>query len=70
MKLKSNFTFLFDKRTVPYCNFYKYLGVNIDEHLDYKFTVEKHSDSAGRALACIITKMIIIYLPSSHLMNT
>ena len=30
----------------------------MNEHLDFKFTVEKHSDSAGRALGAIITKMI------------
>ena len=57
-KKQSNFTFLFDKKPVPYCTFYKYLGVNIDEYLDFKFTVEKHSDSAGRALGSIVTKMI------------
>ena len=57
-KLQSRFTFLFDRRHVPHCNYYKYLGVNINEHLDFNFTVGKHSDSAGRALSCIITKMI------------
>ena len=55
---RSKFTFLFDMKPVPYCVSYKYLGVNINEHLDFKFTVEKHADSAGRALGCIITKMI------------
>ena len=57
-KPQSSFTFLFDMRPVPYCKYYKYLGVNINEHLDFKFTVDKHSDSAGRALSTIITKMI------------
>ena len=57
-KPQSRFTFLFDMRPVPYCKYYKYLGININEHLDFKFTVEKHSDSAGRALSAIITKMI------------
>ena len=45
-------------RPVPYCKFYKYLGTNIKEFLDFKFTVEKHADAAGRALGAIITKMI------------
>jgi hypothetical protein len=54
----SKFTFLFDMRPVPYCSFYKYLGVNINEFLDFQFTVNKHSESAGRALSAIITKMI------------
>ena len=57
-KPQSKFTFLFDMRPVPYCKFYKYLGTNINEFLDFKFTVEKHADSAGRALGAIITKMI------------
>ena len=36
-KAQSKFTFLFDMRPVPYCTFYKYLGVNINEFLDFKF---------------------------------
>ena len=57
-RTRSRFTFLFDYKPVPYCNDYKYLGSNINEHLSFKFTVEKHSQSAGRALSAIITKMI------------
>ena len=57
-KQQSNFTFLFDMKPVPYCKYYKYLGININEYLDFKFTVEKLSESAGRALGTIITKMI------------
>ena len=45
-------------RPVPYCNFYKYLGVNINEFLDFKFTVEKHAEASGRALGAVVTKMI------------
>jgi hypothetical protein len=57
-KLQSKFVFLFNKRPVPYCTFYKYLGCNINEFLDYSFTSEIQADSAGRALSSIITKMI------------
>ena len=57
-KLQSKFMFLFNKRPVPYCTFYKYLGCNINEHLDYSFTSEIQADSAGNALSSIITKMI------------
>ena len=57
-KQQSKFTFLFDMRPVPYCTFYKYLGVNINEFLDFQFTVQKHADSAGCVLGAIITKMI------------
>ena len=45
-------------KPVSYCQYYKYLGVNRNEYLDFKFTVEKHTDSAGRALGAIINKMI------------
>ena len=57
-KQQSKFTFLFDMKPVPYCTFYKYLGVNINEYLDFQFTVEKHAEAAGRALGAIVTKMI------------
>ena len=57
-KLQSRFVFLFNKRPVPYCTFYKYLGCYVNEHLDYSFTSSKQADSAGRALSSIITKMI------------
>ena len=50
--------FLFDRRPVAYCTFYKYLGCTINEHLDFNFTVSSLADSAGRALSSIITKMI------------
>ena len=56
-KPQSKFTFLFDMKPVPYFTFYKYLGVNIHEYLDFQFTVEKHSEAAGRALGSIVTKM-------------
>ena len=57
-KLQSKYMFLFNKRPVPYCTFYKYLGCNINEYLDYSFTAEMQADSAGQALSSIITKMI------------
>ena len=57
-KQQSNFMFLFDRRPVPYCKAYKYLGCSIDEHLDFEHTVDILADSAGRALSSIITKMI------------
>ena len=57
-KQQSKFTFLFDMRPVPYCNFYKYLGVNINEFLDFNFTVEKHAEASGRALGAVVTKLI------------
>ena len=57
-KSQSMFMFLFDRRPVPYCSSYKYLGCSIDENLDFEHTVDLLADSAGRALSSIITKMI------------
>jgi hypothetical protein len=57
-KQQSKFMFLFDRRPVPYCTTYKYLGCSINEHLNYEHTVDLLADSAGRALSSIITKMI------------
>ena len=50
--------FLFDRKPVAYCTFYKYLGCTLNEHLDFTFTVSSLADSSGRALSSIITKMI------------
>jgi hypothetical protein len=54
------YMFLFDRKPVPYCESYKYLGCSINEFLESEFTVNQLADSAGRALGSIITKMIKI----------
>ena len=58
MKSQSIFMFLLDKKPVPYCESYKYLGCSINEFLDFDFTVNQLADSAGRALGSVVTKMI------------
>ena len=55
---KSMFMFIFNKRTVEYCTSYRYLGVTLNEFLDFDFTAETQSEPAGRALGAIITKTI------------
>ena len=57
-KPQSNYIFLFNWRPVEYCKDYKYLGLTINEFLDYKITTEKLSDAAGRALGQIFSKTI------------
>ena len=57
-KPQSKFWFIFDNKSVPYCTNYKYLGVTINQYLDFKTSAEAQCDSAGRALSSIITKMI------------
>ena len=57
-KPRSNFIFKFENKTVNYCMQYKYLGVTINENLDFENTTEELSGAAGRALGGIITNMI------------
>ena len=57
-KFQSRFVFLFNNHPVDYCHSYKYLGANINEHLDYEQTAEAQAEAAGRALGSVITKMI------------
>ena len=40
-KCQSKFMFLFDRRVVPYCSTYKYLGCSITEFLDFDYTVSQ-----------------------------
>ena len=54
----SNYTFLFNLRPAEYCKKYKYLGMTLNEFMDYKITTEILSDVAGRALGQIFSKTI------------
>ena len=55
---RSDFNFQFGQKTVEYCKEYKYLGLTINEYLDFKFSTDILSESGGRALSSVITKMI------------
>ena len=55
---RSNFVFKFGQNNVKYCECYKYLGLTINEHLDFKFSTDILAQSGGRAMSSIITKMI------------
>ena len=37
-KCQSKFWFIFDKKTVPYCENYKYFGTTINQFLDFEVT--------------------------------
>ena len=58
LKPKSNFKFKFDSKIIKYCQQYKYLGLTIDQFLNF----EKMSNSllapSSRALSAIMCKMI------------
>ena len=53
---RSHNEFKFGEDTIQIVDKYKYLGLWIHEHLDYKVTVQPLASSAGRALGCLITK--------------
>ena len=55
---RSIFTFIFNKRCVEYCTKYKYLGVSLNEFLNFNDIANCQSESAGRALGAIINKTI------------
>ena len=57
-KPQSNFTFLFNWRPIEYCKDYRYLGITLNEFLDYKITADILSDAAGRSLGNIFSKTI------------
>ena len=57
-KQQSKFMYLFNKRPVDYCKTYKYLGMTLDEFLDFNITAEAQADAAGRALGSLIAKTI------------
>ena len=57
-KPQSQFMFLFNLRPVDYCSSYKYLGTTINQHLEYNLIAQTLSESAGRALSSIFTKLI------------
>ena len=55
-KLQSKFMFLFNKRPVDNCNSYKYLGLTLNEFLDYDRTAEVQAEAAGQAVGTLLKK--------------
>ena len=55
-KKRSEFLFKCGETGLEYCNRYKYLGLWLDEHLDFNFAVNQISNSASRALGLLISK--------------
>ena len=57
-KRRARYMFVFGHNIVEFCEEYKYLGVTINEFLNYSKTTKELSNPAGRALGFVITKMI------------
>jgi hypothetical protein len=53
---RSDYIFKYHGQVLSYCKSYKYLGIVIDEFLDYHTTAGVLADSAGRALGGIYSK--------------
>ena len=53
---KTNFNFAFNGMKLDIVAHYKYLGVILEEHLNYRLTAETLSGAAGRALGGVISK--------------
>ena len=55
---QSKFKFKFGARDVNICKTYKYLGLSIDQHLDFQKMSNSFCDPASRALSAVMCKMI------------
>ena len=55
---RSRFNFRFGQRTIAYCQSYKYLGLTINQFLDFGKMSNSFSDPASRALNAVVCKMI------------
>ena len=54
---QSNFKFTYNTNVMKMSNYYRYLGLVLDEYLDYQFTANMVAKSAGRALGLVIAKV-------------
>ena len=43
---------------IDYCKFYKYLGITINQHLNFELISNAQTEPASRALFAVLTKMI------------
>ncbi len=53
----TEFNFTFDNSPLNVVNKYKYLGVILEEHLDFNLTSSVLANAAGRALGSVISKI-------------
>ncbi len=54
--LFTEFNFTFDNSPLNVVNKYKYLGIILEEHLDFNLTASVLANAAGRALGAVISK--------------
>ena len=56
-KRRSNFDFKVGNETIDYASVYRYLGVHLNEHMDFKIIAETLAKAGGRALGAVISKI-------------
>ena len=56
-KARSNFEFKIGDQLLQYTSVYRYLGVHLNEHLDFAVTAEILAKAGGRALGAVISKI-------------
>ena len=54
---RSLFSFMFGTTVLIYTKTYKYLGLTLDEHMNFKEGIQVLADSAGRALGSVLNKV-------------
>ena len=55
---QSKFKFKFGAKDINFCKTYKYLGLHINQHLDFEKMSNSFCDPASRALSAVMCKMI------------
>ena len=56
-KKRSNFNFHYGDTSLEYKDEYKYLGIYLDEHLNFTSCINTLADSGSRALGALISKL-------------
>ena len=56
-KACSNFEFKIGDQLLQYTSVYRYLGVHLNEHLDFAVSAEILAKAGGRALGAVISKI-------------
>ena len=56
-KKRSNFSFHYGDTSLEYKDEYKYLGIYLDEHLNFTSCINTLADSGSRALGALISKL-------------
>ena len=68
-KPQSSHAFYFESRILETVKHYKYLGVTLDEHIDFELNSSILADAAGRALGAIRSKLKYLKKESGNSQN-